>query len=207
ENFSLLTSNCRTDPSASTRAEDAPWARVLRYTEAAGWREPQRLVLVRKLSPRVHEQPAAQVRSLSHRNSLAPGPPRPALRPCRPGSRPRGPARDVGETRKEARPLPGRRRRSVSRPRGPGPWGSARAARARAAGGGRGRQSGCGGAGGRAAGGGGLGSRLCPVGRRLLSPGRRVSAGAPGAKENLTDPRPSSRRCPAGRPLAPQLSA
>ncbi|KAM5144821.1 LOW QUALITY PROTEIN: complement factor H-like [Callospermophilus lateralis] len=35
-----------TRPSASTQVEDAPWARVLRHTEAAGWREPQRLDLV-----------------------------------------------------------------------------------------------------------------------------------------------------------------
>lgn len=46
--------------------------------------EPYRLVIVRKLSRAGStNSPRPRLRSLSHPNSLAPGPPRPALRPCR----------------------------------------------------------------------------------------------------------------------------
>lgn len=67
-----------------SRLKTAPWVRVLRYTESAGWIEPYRFVIVRKLSRAGStNSPRPRLRSLSHPNSRAPGPPRPAPRPCR----------------------------------------------------------------------------------------------------------------------------
>lgn len=74
-----------TDPSGEySRLKTAPWVRVLRYTESAGWMELYKLVIVRKLSRAGSTySPRPRVRLFSQRKSgmpmgrpVGPAPPR-----------------------------------------------------------------------------------------------------------------------------------
>lgn len=161
--------------------------------------------MVRKLSRAGStNSPRPRLRSLSHPNSLAPGPPRPALTPCRPrlpalqscpGRRRDGEGGE-GSPRAEAADdstVPGGDR-SPARAAG-GNGGAPRRRGLRAAGGGGAASvPGCGGTGG-AAGEGGLAVVVCsPWGAGSSAPAAASPLGLRGPKENMTNtPAPSSQ--------------